>query len=65
MRGCGYGGELFDAVVKYSQSINARLLRWQVLPGNEAAKQFYRQRGGCEDAGWDNWLRDLDQGRLG
>jgi len=63
-RGCGYGDGLFNAVVQYSRSINARLLRWQVLAGNEAAKRFYRQRGGCEDVRWESWLRDLDQGRL-
>lgn len=59
-RGQQYGRQLFAAVRAYAQSLHGRLLRWQVLPGNDAAKSFYRQCGGRFDSGWENWLLDLD-----
>jgi GNAT superfamily N-acetyltransferase len=62
VRSRGVGQELFGAVVQYAQTIDARLLRWQVLPGNEPAKHFYRDRDGCADVEWESWVRDLDRG---
>jgi ribosomal protein S18 acetylase RimI-like enzyme len=59
-RGSGIGNALFTAAQMHARSINARLLRWQVLPNNDAAKRFYRRRGGGIDASWENWLLDLD-----
>ncbi len=56
----GYGRQLFYAVSQYAQSINARLLRWQVLPDNDAAKHFYRSVGGSKDLEWENWLINID-----
>jgi GNAT superfamily N-acetyltransferase len=57
-RGCGQ--ELFGAVVRYAQMIDARLLRWQVLPSNEAAKRFYCSRGGRLDEKWESWTLELE-----
>lgn len=58
-RGQELGSQLFQAVVRYACSINARLIRWQVLPGNEAAKRFYRRQGGEMDENWESWVLDL------
>jgi len=55
VRGQGCGDRLFSAVVEHGRSVNAGLLRWQVLPGNDAAKRFYRSLGGCEDEAWESW----------
>jgi hypothetical protein len=41
--------------------VNARLVRWQVLPGNEPAKRFYRRHGAAVDADWENWIIDLSR----
>ncbi|MBC7982473.1 MAG: GNAT family N-acetyltransferase [Candidatus Obscuribacterales bacterium] len=60
-RGQRLGDELFAAVVAHARAITARLLRWQVLPNNEAAKRFYNQRGGQSDAAWESWSLDLDK----
>lgn len=60
-RGRQHGHELFAAVSQYAQSLNGRLLRWQVLPSNEIAKHFYRQRGGVPDVEWENWILDLER----
>jgi len=56
----GYGRQLFSAVNQYAQSINARLLRWQVLPNNDSAKRFYRSLGRSKDSQWESWSLDLD-----
>jgi ribosomal protein S18 acetylase RimI-like enzyme len=53
------GSDLFQAVIRYARSIDARLIRWQVLPSNEAAKRFYRRLGGESDANWESWVLDL------
>jgi ribosomal protein S18 acetylase RimI-like enzyme len=58
-RGQNVGSELFQAVIRYAQSIDARLIRWQVLPDNEAAKRFYRRLGGESDASWESWVLEL------
>jgi ribosomal protein S18 acetylase RimI-like enzyme len=58
-RGQEFGSELFQAVIRYARSIDARLIRWQVLPDNEAAKRFYRRLGGESDASWESWTLSL------
>jgi GNAT superfamily N-acetyltransferase len=58
-RGREFGSELFQAVIRYAHSVDARLIRWQVLPGNDAAKRFYRRVGGEQDTAWENWVLDL------
>jgi GNAT superfamily N-acetyltransferase len=60
----GYGRELFASVINYAQSINARLLRWQVLPTNERAKGFYRRQGGELDTAWESWEMDVGRARM-
>jgi GNAT superfamily N-acetyltransferase len=60
-RGSSSGASLFAAVVDFSHTQNARLLRWQVLPSNHRAQQFYRREGGVRDEGWESWLLELDQ----
>jgi len=57
-RGRELGSELFQAVIRYARSIDARLIRWQVLPENDAAKRFYRKLGGEPDLSWENWVVD-------
>ncbi|WP_129644350.1 GNAT family N-acetyltransferase [Peristeroidobacter agariperforans] len=58
-RGRNFGRGLMDAVIGHARSLNARLIRWQVLPDNEPAKRFYRQHGAAQDADWENWFIDL------
>jgi ribosomal protein S18 acetylase RimI-like enzyme len=58
-RGSELGSELFQAVIRYACLIDARLIRWQVLPENDAAKRFYRRQGGEEDTAWENWVLDV------
>ena len=60
-RGRNFGQRLMQAVIEHGRSVNARLIRWQVLPSNEPAKGFYRQQGARIDADWENWFLDLDQ----
>lgn len=60
-RGRNFGHGLMDEVLEHAHSLNARLLRWQVLPDNEPAKRFYRQHGAAMDADWENWFIDLDR----
>lgn len=59
-RGRNFGNGLMSAVIEHARTINARLVRWQVLPENDAAKSFYRQRGARVDADWENWFIALD-----
>ena len=59
VRESGYGKELFAAVIDYARGIDARLVRWQVLPSNEKAKGFYRRQGGEIDVGWESWVLDV------
>ena len=63
-RGRNFGHELMRAVIDYAASIDARLIRWQVLPDNEPARNFYRQLGARTDPDWENWFMDLDRRKL-
>lgn len=58
-RGRNFGHGLMNAAIEHARSLNARLIRWQVLPDNEPAKRFYRQHGAAMDADWENWFIDL------
>ena len=53
------GSDLFQAMIRYARAIDARLIRWQVLPSNEAAKRFYKKIGGEPDLSWENWVVDV------
>ena len=58
-RGRNFGQQLMNAVVEHARSMNARIIRWQVLPSNDPAKQFYRQQGADIDDDWENWYIEL------
>lgn len=58
-RGRNFGHGLMNAVIEHARTLNARLIRWQVLPDNAAAKNFYRQHGAAADADWENWFIEL------
>lgn len=60
-RGQNLGHALMNAVIEHARSLNARLIRWQVLPDNTPAKNFYRQHGAAMDGDWENWFINLDQ----
>jgi GNAT superfamily N-acetyltransferase/ketosteroid isomerase-like protein len=53
-RGQGVGTALMSAVLDYARARGCGRLRWDVLPGNEAAKRFYRRFGGDRDSAWEN-----------
>jgi GNAT superfamily N-acetyltransferase len=54
-RGRGVGTALMSTVLDYARARGCGRLRWDVLPGNEAAKRFYRRFGGDKDSAWENW----------
>lgn len=58
-RGRNFGHGLMEAVMEHACTLNARMVRWQVLHDNVAAKNFYRQHGAAVDADWENWFIDL------
>jgi GNAT superfamily N-acetyltransferase len=58
-RGRNFGHGLMNEVIEHARTLNARLIRWQVLPDNAAAKNFYRQHGAAVDADWENWFIEL------
>ena len=58
-RGQGVGTALMSAVLDYARARGCGRLRWDVLPGNEAAKRFYRRFGGDRDSAWENWVLAL------
>jgi GNAT superfamily N-acetyltransferase len=58
-RGQGAGTALMSAVLDYARARGCGRLRWDVLPGNEAAKRFYRRFGGDRDSVWENWVLAL------
>jgi GNAT superfamily N-acetyltransferase len=60
-RGRSFGHGLMNAVIEHARSLGARLIRWQLLPDNAAAKNFYRQHRAEPDDAWENWLIDLDR----
>lgn len=59
-RGRFFGHGLMQAIIEHGRSVNARLIRWQVLPSNEPAKGFYRQHAASADTDWENWFLELD-----
>lgn len=54
MRGKGIGKLLFDEVLRYSKTTDAKQLHWQVLDWNEAAISFYKKYNAHFDKGWIN-----------
>jgi len=58
-RGRRVGEQLFAEVLLYGKARGARLLRWQVLPTNEAAQRFYGRLGGEHETAWQSWMLEL------
>lgn len=52
MRGRGIGKLLFEEVIRYAKSINAKQMHWQVLDWNAPAIEFYKKYNAEIDAGW-------------
>jgi GNAT superfamily N-acetyltransferase len=58
-RSLGVGTALMQAVLQHARSRGCGRLKWDVLPGNENARQFYRRFGGKPDAEWEAWILPL------
>jgi len=58
-RNLGVGTALMQAVLTHAKSRGCGRLKWDVLPGNEHARQFYRRFGGKPDTGWEAWILPL------
>jgi GNAT superfamily N-acetyltransferase len=58
-RSQGVGSALFASVTQRAQMLGARLMRWQVLPGNESAMRFYQRMEGHRDVMWEHWVKEL------
>lgn len=54
-RGSGVGSALMRAVLAYTRERKAGELAWDVLPGNDDAKAFYRRWGGAPVTAWERW----------
>lgn len=54
LRGKGIGKLLFDHVINYARSIDAKQMHWQVLDWNEPAIAFYKKYNTHFDKGWIN-----------
>jgi GNAT superfamily N-acetyltransferase len=54
LRGKGIGKLLFDHVINYAKSIDAKQMHWQVLEWNEPAIAFYKKYDTSFDKGWIN-----------
>jgi GNAT superfamily N-acetyltransferase len=61
-RGRGVGRALMAAVVGEARRIGAPRLKWTVLPGNAAARQFYSAQGGRVEIEWEPWILELEHG---
>jgi GNAT superfamily N-acetyltransferase len=59
-RGTGAGSALFERVRAHGRERGAGRLKWDVLPGNEPAKSFYRRLGGAPDHDWERWIVPID-----
>ena len=59
-RSRGVGRALMAAVVGEARRIGAPRLKWTVLPGNAAAREFYSAQGGRVESEWEPWILELD-----
>jgi ribosomal protein S18 acetylase RimI-like enzyme len=55
-RQLGVGQALMQAVIDYAKSQQAGCLKWDVLPNNELAKQFYRNFTAHPVENWEAWI---------
>lgn len=54
-RGGAVGSALMARVVAHATARGCPRLKWDVLPGNERAKSFYRRLGGRLNEDWEAW----------
>jgi GNAT superfamily N-acetyltransferase len=59
IRSRGIGSALFSFIVQRARASGARLIRWQVLTGNESAMRFYQRSEGHRDSQWEHWVKEL------
>ena len=53
-RSQGIGQMLFDAFLAYAKSVQATMVKWQVLDWNEQATKFYRKNHAIIEKNWWN-----------
>ncbi|MBC3908616.1 GNAT family N-acetyltransferase [Undibacterium umbellatum] len=58
-RSMGVGKALMNAVLAHARLRGCGRLKWDVLPDNENARQFYRNLGGQPDINWEAWILAL------
>jgi GNAT superfamily N-acetyltransferase len=56
----GIGDALMQAVITRARSRRCGRIKWDVLPGNEAAKRFYARFGAHNEQDWEAWILPLD-----
>ena len=58
-RADGVGAALLARVIGHARERAGARLEWCVLPGNDAAKAFYRRAGGAPERAWEHWTHAL------
>ena len=58
-RANGVGAALLAHVIGHARARAGARLEWRVLPGNDAAKAFYRRAGGAPERAWEHWTLAL------
>ncbi|MFZ6709903.1 GNAT family N-acetyltransferase [Undibacterium sp. TC9W] len=58
-RQLGIGKALMETVIADARQHGCGRLKWDVLPDNSNAKQFYRQLGGEQVRDWEAWVLQL------
>lgn len=58
-RQLGIGKALMETVIADARQHGCGRLKWDVLPDNSNAKQFYRQLGGDPVMDWEAWVLQL------
>lgn len=58
-RQLGIGKALMETLIADARQHGCGRLKWDVLPGNENARQFYRRFDGKPDTGWEAWILPL------
>ncbi|MBI3727513.1 MAG: GNAT family N-acetyltransferase [Burkholderiales bacterium] len=58
-RQLGIGKALMETVIADARQHGCGRLKWDVLPDNSHAKQFYRQHGGEPVKDWEAWVLQL------
>ena len=61
MRNKGIGRLLMDSVIEHARSIDARIIKWQVLNWNSDAMKFYEKYDPVQDDEWVDYKMFKDQ----